>query len=123
VRGGDVLQLILSQGLDAGTLLAADTTTEPSTNGVTTLTPLVVLLVVLWMFLTDKITTVAAVARLREADNNRFTDMVAQRDALVASLEKSNESLSVATRSAQQSLDLVKDLVPEQTGRRRSAAT
>ena len=73
---------------------------------------LVVLLLVLYLFSTDKITTVGAVARLREADNNRFNDMVAQRDALVKSLETANNSAATANNNAQQSLALLREMRP-----------
>lgn len=75
---------------------------------------LVVLAAVMWMFVTDKITTTGAVARLREADNNRFNDMVAQRDSLVKALEESNTTSATATESARQSLAILRDIVPEQ---------
>lgn len=72
---------------------------------------LVVLLLGIWFFLTDKITTIGAVARLREADNNRFNDMVAQRDSLVKALEVANTAAAEATRSSIQALDLLRQAV------------
>ncbi len=61
---------------------------------------LVVLLLVVFLFATDRITTVGAVTRLREADNNRFGDMVAQRDSLVTALEQANDTANAATNNA-----------------------
>lgn len=77
---------------------------------------LVVLLLVVFLFATDKITTVGAVRRLREADNNRFTDMLEQRDSLVVALERANSTAAAATDNAQQSLELIHDLMPPHDG-------
>lgn len=71
---------------------------------------LVVLLLVVFLFATDRVTTVGAVTRLREADNNRFTDMVAQRDSLVTALEQANDTANAATNNAKQSLELLREL-------------
>lgn len=79
---------------------------------------LVVLLLVVWAFYSDKVISVSAVARLREADNNRFNDMVAQRDDLVKALELANATSAAATNNAQQSLALLRDAVPSQRGKR-----
>lgn len=76
---------------------------------------LVVLLLISYLFITDRITSVKAVTRLREADNNRFNDMVAQRDSLVVNLEKANETTAVASVSAKQALELLHDFAPERT--------
>ena len=84
---------------------------------------LVVLLLISYLFITDRITSVKAVTRLREADNNRFNDMVAQRDSLVVNLEKANDTTAVASLSAKQALELLHDFAPERlkpTPRRRT---
>lgn len=75
---------------------------------------LVVLLLISYLFITDRITSVKAVTRLREADNNRFNDMVAQRDSLTVNLEKANDTTATATLSAKQALDLLHDFVQNQ---------
>lgn len=85
---------------------------------------LVVLLLILYLFSSDRITTVGAVDRLRTADNNRFNDMVAQRDALVLALERANSTAAQATMNAQQSLSLLHEVMqpppPPRTPRKRS---
>jgi hypothetical protein len=77
---------------------------------------LVVLLLVAWAFYSDRVTTTKAVARLREADNNRFNDMVAQRDSLVKALEQANNTSAAATESAKQSLELLREAMPPKRG-------
>lgn len=71
---------------------------------------LVVLLLFAYLFLNNKIVTTKSVETLREADNNRFNDMVAQRDRLVNSLEQANTTTAGATENAKQSLELLRDL-------------
>ena len=70
-----------------------------------------VLLLVFSLFTFDRITTVGAVNRLREADNNRFTDMVDQRDALVVALERANSTAAVSADNAAQSLELLHEVM------------
>lgn len=82
---------------------------------------LVVLLLGLHLFITDRITTVGAVLRLREADNNRFNDMVAQRDSLVVALEQANVTTATATDNARQSLELLRESMPPLVGTKRRA--
>lgn len=72
---------------------------------------LVVLLLVSYLFITDRISSVATVTRLRESDNNRFNDMVAQRDALVLALEKANETTASASANANYAMDLVQQIL------------
>lgn len=72
---------------------------------------LVVLLLVVYAFYSDKIISVGAVTRLREADNNRFNDMVAQRDDLVKALELANSTSATAVDNSKQSLALLRDAV------------
>lgn len=72
---------------------------------------LVALLFFIFLFTLDKITTTGAVNRLREADNNRFNDMVEQRDSLVIALERANTTAASATDNAQQSLELLHEVM------------
>ena len=97
-------------GLDFGTLVPLVT----GAGGA-----LVVLLAVVFLFATDRITTVGAVTRLREADNNRFNDMVQQRDTLVRGLEQANDTANAATNNAKQSLELLRELGGGGSGPRR----
>jgi hypothetical protein len=78
---------------------------------------LIVLMLFVFLFVSDRITTVGAVTRLREADNNRFNDMVAQRDSLVKALEQANTTSAAATESARQSLELLREAMPPRGGR------
>lgn len=75
---------------------------------------LAVLLLVFFLFATDKITTTEAMERLREADNNRFGDMVAQRDNLVIGLERANNTSAVSADNAAQSLELLHEIMAGQ---------
>lgn len=72
---------------------------------------LVVLLLVVWAFYSDKVISVSSVGRLREADNNRFNDMVAQRDDLVKALELANSTCATAVDNSKQSMALLRDAV------------
>lgn len=83
---------------------------------------LVVLLLILFLFATDRITTVGSVKLLREADNNRFSDVVVQRDNLTAALERANAAMSLSASNQQQTLVLLHDLVPVRPTPRRRAA-
>ncbi len=65
----------------------------------------------MYLFYSDKITTVGAVNRLREADNNRFNDMVAQRDSLVIALERANSTAAQATENSQQTLAVLHEVM------------
>lgn len=75
---------------------------------------LVVLLLFAYLFLNNKIVTTKSVETLRAADNNRFEDMMAQRDSLVKSLEQANTTTSAATEASRQSLELLRDLAGNQ---------
>lgn len=70
---------------------------------------LVVLLLFAYLFLNNKIITTKSVETLREADNNRFNDMVSQRDSLVTALEQANATSASASANAQSSLELLRD--------------
>lgn len=72
---------------------------------------LAVLLLVFYLFQSDRITTSKAVDRLREADNNRFNDMVDQRDTLVIGLERANATAATSADNAAQSLELLHEVM------------
>jgi hypothetical protein len=72
---------------------------------------LVVLMLIAYLFLTDRIVSVGAVTRLREADNLRFNDMVDQRDRLTVGLEKANETTAISAANQQSTLDLLHEVM------------